>query len=117
MFDIRKPKQKTGIPIRAASNIELVNFEKQKSRNILMKTDVISVLTKPQAPTPPIIPADDTKIESIRINGDKLKVEPYSNEVRIDLGNLAFKSSISPTELSTDDYFFINCELDENTLK
>lgn len=98
MFDIRKPKQKVSVPIRAASKVELVNYEKHKAA-----TDKESLT--------------ENKIEAIRVNDNKLQIDPINKEVRIDLGNLAFKSKISPSELTADEYFFISCELDENDLK
>lgn len=98
MFDIRKPKQKAGVPIRPASKIELANFEKHKTSSAEQAVA-------------------DNGIETICINGDKLQVNPVNKEVHIDLGNLAFKNKISPTELATDEYFIINCEIDEKDLK
>ena len=113
MFDVRKPKQqqKNWSPIRTASKIELENFERRKISTVDTKARVKA------EPVEVVECLDTANIASIRINGNKLRVEPYSNEVKIDLGNLAFKSAISPAELSKDEFFFINCELDENVLK
>ena len=94
MFDVRKPSQKPIVVIRAATGNELSNYEKRKLANIEVN-------------------AQENKIEVIRVNDQKLQIDPINKEVRIDLGNLAFKSKIGPAELSADELFFIKCELDE----
>jgi hypothetical protein len=43
-----------------------------------------------------------------------LQIDPINKEVRIDLGNLAFKSKVTPGDLSADELFFIKCELEED---
>lgn len=96
MIEIRKPEQKSIVVIRAASGHELSNYEKRKLANIEEN-------------------AQENKVEVIKINGEQLPVDPINKEVRIDLGSLAFKNTITPEELSPDDLFFIKCELDELT--
>lgn len=97
MIEIRKPEQKPIVVIRAATGNELSNYEKRKLANI--EED-----------------AQKNKIEIISVNGQKLPIDPLNKEVRIDLGNLAFKSKVGPKELSSDELFFIKCELDDAEL-
>lgn len=98
MIEIRKPSQKPVVVIRAATGNELSNYEKRKLENIEENAQV-------------------NKIEVIKVNNQQLQVDPINKEVRIELGNLAFKSKIGPDELTADELFFIKCELDESTLK
>lgn len=94
MFDVRKPSKKPIVVIRAATGNELSNYEKRKLANIEDN-------------------AQENKIEVIRVNDQRLQVDPINKEVRIDLGNLAFKSKIAPGDMSADELFFIKCELEE----
>ena len=93
MIDIRKPAQKPIVVIRAATGNELSNYEKRKLANIEDN-------------------AQENKIEVIKVNGQQLPIDPINKEVRIDLGELASKSKITPEEMSADDLFFIKCELE-----
>jgi hypothetical protein len=97
MIEIRKPTQKPIVVIRAATGNELSNYEKRKLANIEEN-------------------AQENKIEVIRVNDQRLQIDPLNNEVRIDLGNLAFKSKVTPEDLSADELFFIKCELDDTEL-
>lgn len=97
MIDIRKPTKKPIVVIRAATGNELSNYEKRKLANIEDN-------------------AQENKIEVIRLNDQRLQIDPINKEVKIDLGGLAFKSKVSPAELSADELFFIKCELDEEEL-
>jgi hypothetical protein len=97
MFDVRKPKQKPIVVIRAATGHELSNYEKRKLANIEEN-------------------AQENKIEVIRVNNQVLKIDPLNKEVKIDLGDLAFKQKVTPAEISSEDLFFIKCELDEEDL-
>lgn len=98
MIEIRKPSQKPVVIIRAATGNELSNYEKRKLAAIEDQAQV-------------------NKIEVIKLNNQQLQVDPINKEVRIDLGQLAFKSKIGPEELTADELFFIKCELDEESLK
>jgi hypothetical protein len=95
MIDIKKPEQKPIVIIRAATGHELSNYEKRKLANIEDN-------------------AQENKIEAIRLNNQRLNIDPLNKEVRIDLGGLAFKSAVKPEDLSADDLFFIKCELSES---
>jgi hypothetical protein len=97
MFDVRKPKQKPIVVIRAATGHELSNYEKRKLANIEEN-------------------AQENKIEVIRVNNQVLKIDPLNKEVKIDLGDLAFKQKVTPAEISSEDLFFIKCELDAEDL-
>ena len=95
MFDVRKPTKKPIVVIRAATGYELSNYEKRKLANIEDN-------------------AQENKIEVIRVNNQRLQIDPINKEVKIDLGNLAFKSKVTPGDLSADELFFIKCELDDD---
>lgn len=95
MFDVRKPTKKPIVVIRAATGNELSNYEKRKLANIEDN-------------------AQENRIEVIRVNNQQLQIDPINKEVRIDLGNLAFKSKVTPGDLSADELFFIKCELEED---
>lgn len=97
MFDVRKPNQKPIVVIRAATGNELSNYEKRKLASIEDN-------------------AQENKIEVIKVNDQRLQIDPINKEVRIDLGGLAFKSKVGPEELSADELFFIKCELDDEAL-
>ena len=94
MIEVRKPSQKPIVVIRAATGNELSNYEKRKLANIEENAQV-------------------NKIEVIKVNNQPLQINPLNKEVKIDLGNLAFKSEVTPKDLSADELFFIKCELDE----
>lgn len=99
MFNVRRPKQKPIVVIRAASCAELSNYEKQKLKSIEDN-------------------AQENKIEVINlsINGNKQRLEPVDKEVDIELGKLAFKSNVTPADLSSDEMFFIKCVLEDDLL-
>ena len=94
MFDVRKPTKKPIVVIRAATGNELSNYEKRKLANIEDN-------------------AQENKIEVIRVNNQKLQIDPINKEVKIDLGNLAFKSKVTPGDISANELFFIKCELED----
>ena len=64
MFDVKKPKQKQIVVIRAATGNELSNYEKRKLANIEAK-------------------AQENKIEVIKVNGQSVQVDPLNKEVNI----------------------------------
>ena len=97
MIEIRKPARKPIVVIRAATSNELSNYEKRKLANIEDN-------------------AQENKIEVIKVNDQRLQIDPLNKEVRIDLGNLAFKSKVTPEDISSDELFFIKCELDDTEL-
>ena len=94
MIDIRRPNKNSIVVIRAASGNELSNYEKRKLANIEENAQV-------------------NKIEVIKVNGQQLQIDPLNKEVKIDLGNLAFKSTVTPKDISSEELFFIKCELEE----
>jgi hypothetical protein len=95
MFEVKKPKQKSMVVIRAATGAELSTYEKRKLANIEAG-------------------AQENKIEVIKINGQHLEVDPLNKEVNIDLSK--FERTIHPTDISTEELFFIRCELDSNSV-
>ena len=94
MIDSRRPNKNSIVVIRAASGNELSNYEKRKLANIEENAQV-------------------NKIEVIKVNGQQLQIDPLNKEVKIDLGNLAFKSTVTPKDISSEELFFIKCELEE----
>lgn len=98
MFDVRKPVKKPIVVIRAATGNELSNYEKRKLANIEAN-------------------AQENKIEVIRLNDQKLQIDPINKEVRIDLGSLAFKSKVTHADLSAEELFFIKCELEDPSIQ
>jgi hypothetical protein len=96
MFEVQKQKQKPIVIIRAASESELSAYEKHKLANIEDR-------------------AQENRIEVIRVNGQRLPVDALNKEVRIDLGEMAFQHKVRPVDMSTEELFFIKCELDEKT--
>lgn len=93
MFVVRKASQQPITVIRAATGYELSNYEKHKLANI-----------EPNAQA--------NKIEIIKINDERLQIDPVKKEVNICLGDLASKNNITAADMSTDEIFFITCELD-----
>jgi hypothetical protein len=81
--------------IRSATSSELSNYEKHKLAGIEDS-------------------AQKNVIESVAINGQT--IAPLNKEIRIDLGNLAFKQKVTSAEIDPDELFFIKCEIDEKTL-
>ena len=94
MIDIRKPNKTPIVVIRSATGNELSNYEKRKLANIEEN-------------------AQANKIEVIKVNGQPLQINPLNKEVKIDLGNLAFKSTVTSKDISSEELFFITCELEE----
>jgi hypothetical protein len=99
MFEVRKPKPKPIVVIRAASSAELSEYEKRKLASIEKN-------------------AQENRIETISINvdGNKQRIDPINKEVEIELGSLALKSSITGDDISQEDLFIIKCELDQAML-
>ena len=97
MFEVKKSVQKPVVVIRAASGYELSRYEKNKLAGIERN-------------------AQENKLEVISINGERQQIDPEKKEVNIELGNMAFKNSVLSSDLSMDDLFLINCELDNADL-
>jgi hypothetical protein len=96
MFELQKPKQKPMVIIRTATGNELSNYEKRKLANIEEH-------------------AQENRIEVIRVNDKRLPVDPLNKEVKLELGAMAFQDRVRPADMSTEDLFFIQCELEANT--
>lgn len=92
MINIRKPNNNPMTIIRAASGYELSNYEKRKLASVEEN-------------------AQENKIEVIKVNGQHLPIDPTLKEVEISLGDLAFKGTVTPADLSTKETFFIDCEI------
>ena len=92
MFEVRKPEQKPIAIIRAASSGELTEYERRKLETIEEN-------------------AQENVIEAITLNNKKLPVDVITKEVNIEVGDLAFKHKVSPEDVSTDEVFFIKCDI------
>jgi hypothetical protein len=95
MITVQK-QNKTNNPltvIRAASGNELSNYEKNKLANIEEN-------------------AQQNKLEAIKVNGKRVTVDPETKTADISLGNMAFKSAVTPDAVDSNTLFFIRCELD-----
>ena len=82
----------TSTSIRAASVTELTKYEKNKLAGIEAQ-------------------AQQNKIEAIRINGKKIKPDENTKTVNINVGDLAFKSTVTSSEIDSNELFFIKCSL------
>lgn len=93
-FDAHKPKQKPFVVIRTASAQELTNYEKYKLKTIEEN-------------------AQENKIENIKldINGQSSFASITNKEAVINLGELSLRNEVSPTDISTDEIFIIECAL------
>lgn len=78
--------------IRTASERELSNYEKNKLAEIEER-------------------AQQNRLEAIRLNGNRLPIDSETKAVNIKVGDLAFKSIVTPKELDTNELFFIRCSL------
>ncbi len=96
-FDLHRPKQEPLVVIRAASAQELSAYEKYKLTTIEEN-------------------AQQNKLERIKldVNGKKSFVDIVDKEATIELGDLAVQNNISPTDISKEDIFFIECALNTN---
>lgn len=92
MLNIQKQKSNTAVVIRAATGHELSEYEKNKLAGIEEN-------------------AQANKIEAISINGQRVHLDPEHKEVKINVGDLAFKSAVGPVDIASDELFFIQCAL------
>jgi hypothetical protein len=90
---IRQTTSDAPVAIRSATASELTKYEKSKLAGIEDK-------------------AQQNKIEAIRLNGTRIKPDSNTKTVNINVGDLAFKSVVTPNELSSNELFFIRCSLD-----
>ena len=93
MIKIQKQEDTPITIVRAATGNELTDYEKKKLASIEEH-------------------AQQNKIEAIRINGKRASVDPDTRVAQINVGDLAFKSTVSPSDLNTGELFFIRCSLD-----
>ena len=82
MIKIQKQETTPITVIRAASGSELTEYEKKK---------LASVEENAQA----------NKIEAIRVNGTRASIDPDTKVAQINVGDLAFKSMITPADINT----------------
>ena len=98
MFDIQRTKQKPIVLIRTATGSEFSNYEKRKLANIEDR-------------------AQENRKEVNRVNDQRLPINPLNKEVRIDLGDLAFQQKVKPSDISTEELFFIKCAIDRDDIE
>lgn len=97
MIKIQKQQNAPITVIRAASGNELSNYEKNKLATVEEY-------------------AQENKIEVIKVNGKRASVDPETKAAQIELGTLAFRSTITESDLASNELFFIKCELDDSLL-
>lgn len=97
MIKIHKKIERPVVLIRAATGYELSRYERNKLANIEEEAQV-------------------NKLEAVKVNGQLLPIDPLTKEVNIELGDLAFKSKVSPDDISLEELFFIKCDLDDAEL-
>ena len=56
--------------------------------------------------------AQQNKLEVIRINGNRVPIDSDTKTANIKVGDLAFKSVITESDLDSKELFFIRCSLD-----
>ena len=96
MFEVKRPEEKPIVVIRTATPHELSAYEKWKIESIEEGAQV-------------------NKLEMIRVETPSKK-EAFSSienkTARIELGELALKSKITPEDISPEELFLIECSLD-----
>lgn len=98
MINVQKQQTNDSITvIRAASGNELTNYEKNKLAGIEEQ-------------------AQQNKIEAVKINNKRIPIDSETKTANIELGSLAFKSTLTPDAVDSNELFFIKCELDESIL-
>ena len=98
MIKVQKQQQNNPVTvIRAASGNELTNYEKKKLASVEEN-------------------AQENKVEVIRVNGTRIPIDTATKIADINLGTLSFKNTIAPEDLDSNEYFFIRCELDEQSM-
>lgn len=98
MFEVKRPEEKPIVVIRTATPHELSNYEKWKLENIEEGAQV-------------------NKLEMIKVETPSKKEACASIEnkvAKIELGELALKSKITPEEISAEELFLIECALEDD---
>ena len=93
MIKIQKQQNTQTSVIRSASEQELSKYEKNKLACIEDN-------------------AQQNKLEVVRVNGTRVPIDPATKTANIIVGDLAFKSVVTPNELDNNELFFIRCSLD-----
>ena len=95
MFEVKRPKEKPIVVIRTATPHELSKYEKWKLKNIEEGAQV-------------------NKLETVKVVTPSKKEAFASIEnktAKIELGELALKSKVTPEDLSPEEMFLIECTL------
>lgn len=93
---IKIQKQQQPVPtstIRTASEAEISKYEKDKLASIEEH-------------------AQQNRIEVIRLNGARVPIDRDTKTVNINVGDMAFKSTITSEDVDNNELFFIRCSLD-----
>ena len=94
MIQIQKQQQNTAASvIRTASECELSQYEKTKLAGIEEQ-------------------AQQNRLEVVRLNGNRIPVEPGTKTINIKVGDLAFKNTVTNGDFDSNELFFIRCSLD-----
>lgn len=97
MFEVKRPKEKPIVVIRTATPHELSKYEKWKLKNIEEGAQV-------------------NKLETVKVMTPSKKEAFASIEnktAKIELGELALKSKVTPEDISSEEMFFIECALED----
>lgn len=97
MIEIKRPEEKPIVVIRTATPHELSSYEKWKLDNVEEGAQV-------------------NKLEMIRVETPSKKdafVSIENKTAKIELGDLALKSKITPDEISPEELFLIECSLQD----
>lgn len=98
MFEVKRPEEKPIVVIRTATPHELSAYEKWKIESIEEGAQV-------------------NKLEMIRVETPSKK-EAYASienkTAKIELGELALKSRITPDDVSSEELFVIECTIQDN---
>ena len=97
MFEIKRPEAKPIIVIRTATPQELSNYEKWKLENVEEGAQV-------------------NKLEAIRVTTTSKKdafVSIDNKTAKIELGDMALKSKVTPEDISPEEMFLIECALQD----
>lgn len=92
MIRLQNQRATSSSILRVASEREMSNYEKNKLAHIEEA-------------------AQKNKLEGIRLNGTRVKIDSETKIADINVGSLAFKSAVRPDDIDSSDLFFIRCEL------
>ena len=93
MIKLQQQQNTNTSVIRSASERELSTYEKNKLAGIEEQ-------------------AQQNKLEVIRVNGNRIPIDADTKTANIKVGDLAFKSVVTSSDIDNKELFFIRCSLD-----